>query len=94
MQEKDFREYLEKSQEIDSKLKAVNSRISRANAVEEIIGVGLDTVVIDDNKMYNSLCYLKNHSMEHNGNLQNALRWYYKFKNGKDFPRLNSYCRS
>ena len=45
MRENEFRVYLESIESIHSKCKAVNSRISRANTAEEIIGENLDYIV-------------------------------------------------
>ena len=93
MREFEFKEYLESAVEINSKNKAVRSRISRANMAEEILGQSLDYVVSDDNRMYDALKQINADSRERGGNIQNAVRWYYKFANGKEFPRLNSYRR-
>ena len=93
MRENEFRNFLEQAEKITSKEKAVNSRISRANKVEDILGKDLEFIVKDDEKMYQALNILKNSTMENNGNLQNALRWYYQFVNGKKFPSLVSYKR-
>ncbi len=70
--------------------KAINSRMSRARRAEKVLGYSLDRAVSTDEKMYESLCSLKEHDT--NGQLQNALRWYYKAKVGKDFPRLSEYA--
>ena len=93
MRENEFRKFLENAENIDSKDKAVQSRISRANIAEEIIGASLDSVVNDDYKMYKALMCIKADGRERNGNIQNALRWYYKFVNGKGFPTLISFRR-
>lgn len=79
---------------ITSKDKAINSRISRGYVVEEIIGESLDSIVSNDDKMYQALLKVNTSPKEHSGNLQNALRWYYEFVNGKRFPRVLSYERS
>lgn len=95
MSESDFRSYLEDAEEIDSKNKAVNSRISRANAAEEILnGESLDYIVADDNRMYEALVRIHADPKERGGNIQNAVRWYYKFVNKKEFPPLIAYRRS
>ncbi len=91
MREADFRHYLENAEEINSKDKAVNSRVSKANTAERILGESLDFIVSNDGKMYQALLMLKAATEERGGNLQNALRWYYKFANDKDFPRLSDY---
>ena len=93
MKENEFRCFLENVEQITSKEKAIKSRISRAYLVEEILCEDLDCIVNDDKKMYDALIVLKELPDEHNGNLQNALRWYYKFANNKEFPRMHSYSR-
>lgn len=94
MREAEFRTFMEHAESINSKSKAVRSRIRRAYTAEEILGTSLDIIVIDDDRMYDALVKIHNDSRENNGKIQNAVRWYYKFVNKKEFPRLNSYCRS
>ena len=94
MREAEFRTFMEHAESINSKSKAVRSRISRAYTAEEILGTSLDIIVIDDDRMYDALVKIHDDSRENNGKIQNAVRWYYKFVNKKEFPRLNSYCRS
>lgn len=94
MREAEFRSFMEQAESINSKSKAVRSRISRAHTGEEILGTSLDIIVIDDDRMYDALVKIHDDSRENNGKIQNAVRWYYKFVNKKEFPRLNSYCRS
>lgn len=77
-----------------SSRKAIDSRISKGYRVEEYLGKSLDLIVSDDDEMFDALCALKAADFEHNGNYQNALRWYYKAVRGKDFPQLNQYKRS
>ena len=91
MRESEFRTYLESIDAIYSKNKAVNSRISRANTAEVIIGENLDYVVADDMRMYVALKKVALDPRERNGNIQNAVRWYYRFCNNKDFPRMSAY---
>ena len=91
MRELEYKEYLESAEEINSKNKAVKSRISRAYKAEDILGCSLDEIVIDDDRMYDALQLINHDSRENNGNIQNAVRWYYKFANGKTFPRLTAY---
>ena len=94
MREAEYRSFLEHAESINSKSKAVRSRISRAYAAEEILGNSLDYIVTDDDRMYDALVKIHADPKENNGKIQNAVRWYYKFVNKKDFPRLSSYCRS
>lgn len=90
MRENEFRNYLESIDTIKSKCKAVNSRISRANIAEEIVGESLDYIVADDIRMYKALVKISADSRERSGNIQNAVRWYYRFCNSKEFPRMSS----
>ena len=68
---------------------AIRSRLSRANLAEELIPVDLDTAVADDEAMYKALLKMRDHDT--NGNLQNAVRLYYEYKNRHQFPRLREY---
>lgn len=91
MQESFFRAALEKSGELTEK--AIKSRISRGNVVEEIMGNSLDYIVADDDRMFQTLKMLKSHPKEGNGRLSNSLRWYYKAVHNKEFPTLSYYER-
>ena len=91
MREDEFRAFLERANQINSKNKAVRSRISRAIIAETILNNSLDYTVADDDRMYEALMRICEDSREKNGNIQNAVRWYYKFVNGKEFPRLSVY---
>ena len=84
-----FRRFLEDAESIKSKNKAVSSRISKAAAAESILGHDLDTIVVSDQKMYEALLKIQSDPREKSGNIQNALRWYYRFATGKEFPRLD-----
>ncbi len=92
MMENAFREFLYDDPNIKSD-KAVASRLSKARKAEEILGMDFDYIVSSDDLMYDSLVILRQSEKPANGVLQNALRKYYIFKNGKEFPRLNSYRR-
>ena len=50
-----------------------------------------DSIVSDDENMYQELLKVMASSKEHSGNLQNALRCYYVFVNGKTFPKVLVY---
>ena len=91
MREDEFRAFLERANQINSKNKAVRSRISRAIIAETILNNSLDYIVADDDRMYEALMRIGEDPREKNGNIQNAVRWYYKFVNGKEFPRLSVY---
>lgn len=72
--------------------KAIRTRLSRARRVERILREGLDVVVANDDRVYAALLTLKSCPEERNGGLQNALRWYYRAVNRRDFPKLSEYC--
>lgn len=72
-------------------MKAVNLRLSKARLIERELGVDLDVIVSDDNKMYETLIRVKQETNDHNGNNSNALRKYYEFSNGSRFPTLAEY---
>ena len=91
MREDEFRAFLERANQINSKNKAVRSRISRAIIAETILNNSLDYIVADDDRMYEALMRICEDSREKNGNIQTDVRWYYKFVNGKEFPRLSVY---
>ena len=86
-----FEEFLIKDSSITSKEKAVRTRLSKARAVEEMLGENLDSIVADDDKMYNSLLLINSNMNNRNGAYSNALRKYYIFKNQKQFPRISDY---
>lgn len=71
--------------------KAIRTRLSRARRVERILREDLDTVVASDDRTYAALLALKSCPQERNGGLQNALRWYYRAANDRDFPKLGDY---
>lgn len=72
--------------------KAIAARLSRARRVERILRRDLDEIVSDDDLTYAALLALKADPVERGGNMQNALRWYYRAVNGRDFPRLGDCC--
>ena len=69
----------------------INTRKNLVNKVSEIIGKDLDDIVADDKSMYNAIMLLQNIDNPAHKSRQNALRKYYAFKNGKDFPRIKVY---
>lgn len=71
--------------------KSIGSRLSRARRAERILRRDLDEIVSDDDLTYAALLALKADPAERGGNMQNALRWYYRAVNGKGFPRLDGY---
>lgn len=71
--------------------KAIKSRIAKALKVEEILGVSLDIIVTDKNKMFNALKELKGHEDPKHAPLSNSLRKYYEAVNRMSFPKMNDY---
>ncbi len=69
----------------------INTRKNLANKIIEIIGKDLDDIVADDESMYNAIMVLQNIDNPAHKPRQNALRKYYAFKNGKEFPRIKTY---
>lgn len=85
MREAQFRTFLETEGLTD---KAINSRLVKGRKAETILNKSLDSIVSNDSEMKSALFALReNESVEH-GLMQNVLRKYYKFENGKEFPRL------
>ncbi|MDD2211701.1 MAG: hypothetical protein PHV56_01795 [Clostridia bacterium] len=91
MRESAFRKFLENDAAISSKDKAVNSRVTKAVNVEKIYNVDLDGIVIDDRSTYDLLIRIKPNDVH--GVKQNAVRKYYAFVNGADFPSLRNFER-
>ena len=91
MREIEFERFLVNSEDIVSKKKAVISRVSKALKVERDLRVNLDSIVVDDEKTYNLLLQIREQMKETNGVYQNAVRKYYLFVNGKEFPRISNY---
>ncbi|MGN1184539.1 MAG: hypothetical protein ACI4R7_04860 [Oliverpabstia sp.] len=69
----------------------IATRKNKLNEAEEYIGKSVDAVVASDDEMYNALIKLQEIDDPAHAPRQNALRKYYTFKNGKEFPRLNKY---
>jgi hypothetical protein len=79
-----FERYLRDNQKIKSE-GAISSRMSRARRISKILRMSLDRVVEFDENMPNALDNIANYDTS--GNLKNALRHYYKFKNGREYPK-------
>lgn len=92
MNQKGFENFLIGDKSITSKDKAVRSRVSKALKVEKDFIVNLDDIVKDDDSMYKLLIRIQREMNENNGNYQNAVRKYYMYRNGKEFPRLKDYA--
>ena len=56
--------------------------------------MNLDSVVLEDEKMYRLLLQIREQMNETNGVYQNAVRKYYLFVNGESFPLLSQYERT
>ena len=68
-------------------------RMSKARNAEDILGSGLDAIVADDERMYQALVRLQEQEDPKHNPMQNALRYYYKFCNGREFPTKKAYER-
>jgi hypothetical protein len=96
MREEEFRSFLINSADIESKVKAVTSRVAKALYVERELKVNLDSVVKSDEEMYRTLLRIQdelNDKQYHNVH-QNAVRKYYLFVKGKEYPRMRQYERT
>ena len=93
MIEAQFREFLGNDPGITSKDIAVRSRVAKAEKAEEILCRSLDEIVANDDLMYDSLVALQAHEDPKHNPMQNAVRKYYIFKNGRAFPQLRYYKR-
>ena len=90
--ETEFAEFLRQEASINSE-KAVASRLARARKAEKILGRGLDSIVQEDDLMYDSLLILRQNEDPAHAPMQNALRKYYKMCRGREFPQLRYYRR-
>ena len=90
MRERDFATFLNGEPSISSD-KAVTTRISHARNAEKIIGIDLDIVVSSDDATFEALEKIKNNDSKEHAPMQNAVRKYYKFCNGKEFPKTKNY---
>ena len=90
MNENEFRFFLENDPKITSE-NAVKSRIAKLKDAEKILCHDADLIVQSDDLMYQSLQILREHEDITHSLRQNALRKYYKFRNGKEFPKLHDY---
>lgn len=91
MDEIRFEIFLTEDTGIKSKFKAVKTRLSKARSVEKCLKADLDSIVCDDNKMYQSLLRINEIMNNRNGAYSNALRKYYIFRNGNEFPMIAEY---
>ena len=91
MRETEFENYLLADENIKSKEKALRSRMTKARLIERHFSMSLDDIVIDDETMYRILMQTKAELKDTNGTISNALRKYYVFSNGKQFPVLSKF---
>ena len=70
--------------------KAIATRIKNLKKAEEILG-NVDTCVENKESMYNALVKLESHDIPEHEHLQTALRRYWEFKNGSEFPKKREY---
>lgn len=73
--------------------KARKSRIAKAKAAEQYLRRNLDIVVSNDMSMFKALVKLENFDNPNHAPHQNAVRWYYKMVNKKEFPRKRAYAK-
>ena len=90
MREQDFLLFLNNEPTVSS-TKAVATRLRHAKRAQTLLGRDLDDVVSDDDVMYQSLKDLRKSDSQAHAPMQNAVRKYYKFRNGKEFPRMKEY---
>lgn len=90
MRESDFKIFLESELSIVSKA-AIARRILHGKEAEKLLGMSLDLVVSDDDIMYDALKQINLLISSAHNQIPNAVRKYYKFVNGKEFPRLKAY---
>lgn len=62
--------------------------MTKARKIEQHFNVSLDS------QMFDFLCRIKKELNDSNGAISNALRKYYLFLNGRDFPKLSNYLDS
>lgn len=71
----------------------VATRLTKARNAETILETNLDTIVADDDLMFNALVRLQDHDDPRKNPMQNALRHYYTFCNGREFPLKKEYAQ-
>lgn len=93
MMEVEFKKYLVQSEQIQSKVKSVASKVSKALFVERELKVDLDQIVKDDELMYKLLIRVQKelNDKAYHSVYQNSVRKYYLFVNGKQFPKMKDF---
>ena len=92
MLEQEFKRFLENDPNLTGN-NGIPFRLSKGRKAERLLGVSLDTIVANDDLMYDALMKLKPLENPAHNPMQNVLRKYYLFKNNCRFPRLNQYKR-
>ncbi|WP_427338156.1 hypothetical protein [Caloranaerobacter sp. DY30410] len=90
MDERGFRKFLEGQGLTDN---VINSRVTRGNRVEREFNVNLDIVIqSEDNMIEIRRKIYEKYSDKGSllGNLYNAVRKYYEYRNGREMPRINA----
>lgn len=72
-------------------INGIATRKHMAKQVIDIIGKDLDVIVANDEEMYKAIIELQKVDNPKHTPRQNALRKYYTFRNGKEFPRVADY---
>lgn len=94
MDKEGFKAYLISTHRAEN---AIVTRIRHAIEVERILGRDLDEVVASDEEMYNALIRIKEIKASgketRHAPVKNAVRRYYVFRNGVEFPHIDVYER-
>ena len=88
MKRKEFRQFLSEQNLANSTIRYTDAWAVEA---EGILGVSLDSLVLDDEEVYRALLLLKPYDMFFGMTTSNAVRKYYEFIRGKKFPKLKDY---
>ena len=86
-----FEDFLRKDPNIQSKEKAVATRVSKGSAIEKQLSKSLDQIVENEESMFDALKKINQEMPNSNGGYSNALRKYYEFTNGRKFPKIRDY---
>ncbi len=73
--------------------KSLMSRMTKARKAEGLLGKDLDAIVSEDRAMYDALVFLSENEDKSHSVMQNAVRKYYLFVNGREFPKLKDFER-
>lgn len=90
MREEPFKSYL---MSLNLGEKGIATRMTKGRKAEDILGKSLDTVVADEQAMYDALVKLQAHENPKSNPMQNVVRHYYRFCNERDFPSKKEYER-